>query len=136
MRAFVMLTFGLAVALAPASALGAEPPATPTPGYQQTQRRQAAPAAPARAEGAVYDARRHAARADQARFRRPSSKRWWASCRAGFAKTTDETLKKQAAGFKVYKAQEPFGSNTLYVVQLDPTSRAATTTCSRCCRRR
>ena len=41
--------------------------------------------------------------------------------KAGFAKTTDETLKKQAAGFKVYKAQEPFGSNTLYVVQLDPT---------------
>ena len=40
--------------------------------------------------------------------------------KAGFAKTTDETLKKQAAGFKVYKAQEPFGSNTLYVVQLDP----------------
>jgi len=40
--------------------------------------------------------------------------------RAGFASTTDETLKKQGAGFKVYKATEPFGSNTLYVVQLDP----------------
>lgn len=41
--------------------------------------------------------------------------------RAGFAKTQDETLKKQAAGFKVYKSAEPFGPNALYVVQLEPT---------------
>ena len=27
----------------------------------------------------------------------------------------------QAAGFKVYKSTEPFGPNTLYVVQVDPT---------------
>src|SRR5262249_61425098 len=40
--------------------------------------------------------------------------------KAGFAKTTDETLKKQAAGFRVYKSSEPFGPNTLYVVQIDP----------------
>jgi len=41
--------------------------------------------------------------------------------KAGFAKTTDETLKKQAAGFKVYKSSEPFGPNRLYVVLLEPT---------------
>jgi hypothetical protein len=40
--------------------------------------------------------------------------------RAGLAKTQDPTLKQQAAGFKVYKATEPFGTNTLYVVFLDP----------------
>jgi hypothetical protein len=41
--------------------------------------------------------------------------------KAGFAKTQDETLKKQAAGFKVYKSSEPFGPDTLYVVMLEPT---------------
>lgn len=40
--------------------------------------------------------------------------------KAGLAKTTDPTLKQQAAGFKLFKATEPFGTNTLYVVFLDP----------------
>jgi hypothetical protein len=40
--------------------------------------------------------------------------------RAGLAKVADETLKKQAAGLKVYKSSEPFGTNALYVVLLDP----------------
>jgi hypothetical protein len=40
--------------------------------------------------------------------------------KAGFAKTQDATVQKQAAGFKVYKAAEPYGPNTLYVVLLDP----------------
>ena len=37
----------------------------------------------------------------------------------------DETLKKQAAGFKVYKSSEPFGPNRLYVVFLEPTVPAS-----------
>jgi hypothetical protein len=40
--------------------------------------------------------------------------------KAGIAKTQDETLKKQAAGLKIYKSSEPFGPNALYVVLLDP----------------
>ncbi len=40
--------------------------------------------------------------------------------KAGFAKTQDETIKKQAAGLKVYKSTEPFGPNALYVVLVDP----------------
>jgi hypothetical protein len=32
----------------------------------------------------------------------------------------DATVKQQAAGFKVYKAKEPFGPNALYVVIVDP----------------
>jgi hypothetical protein len=39
---------------------------------------------------------------------------------AGLAKTTDETLKKQASGLKFFKATEPFGTNALYVVAVDP----------------
>ena len=41
--------------------------------------------------------------------------------RAGIAKSSDEQLKQQGSGLKVYKSSEPFGPNTLYVVQLEPT---------------
>lgn len=40
---------------------------------------------------------------------------------AGLAKTQDATLKQQASGLKVYKATEPFGTNALYVVMIEPT---------------
>ena len=43
-----------------------------------------------------------------------------AKLKAGFAKTQDATIQKQAAGFKVYKSSEPFGPNALYVVLIDP----------------
>jgi len=45
--------------------------------------------------------------------------------KAGIAKSTDETVKKQAAGFKIYKASEPMANNTLYVVVVDPTIKDA-----------
>ena len=44
-----------------------------------------------------------------------------AKLKAGLAKTEDATLKQQAAGFKVFKAAEPFGANALYVVMVEPT---------------
>ncbi len=40
--------------------------------------------------------------------------------KAGLARTTDETLKQQASGFKAYKSSEPLGSNALYVVFIEP----------------
>lgn len=43
-----------------------------------------------------------------------------AKLQAGLAKTEDAALKQQAAGFKVYKAAEPFGANALYVVFVEP----------------
>jgi hypothetical protein len=48
-----------------------------------------------------------------------------AKLKAGLAKTEDATLKQQAAGFKVYKAAEPFGANALYVVMIEPTTPGA-----------
>jgi hypothetical protein len=45
--------------------------------------------------------------------------------KAGVAKATDEGLKKQWAGFKVYKASEANGGNTLYVVLVEPTVPAS-----------
>jgi hypothetical protein len=125
MRSFVMLTVGLAVALAPAASFAQtqQPPATqpPATASQQPPAAAATPAPP------------------KVPFTTPAGillvqikpdstavfEEMVAKLRAGFAKTTDETLKKQGAGFKVYKATEPFGSNTLYVVQLDPTVPSA-----------
>jgi hypothetical protein len=43
-----------------------------------------------------------------------------AKLKAGLAKSQDPVLKQQAAGFKIYKAAEPFGANALYVVTLEP----------------
>jgi hypothetical protein len=40
--------------------------------------------------------------------------------KAGLAKTTDETLKKEGQGLRVFKAAEPFNNNTLYLVMMDP----------------
>jgi len=41
--------------------------------------------------------------------------------KAGLAKTEDATLKQQASGFKVFKVTEPFNSNVLYIVMVEPT---------------
>ena len=43
-----------------------------------------------------------------------------AKLQAGLAKSEDAAVKQQAAGFKVYKAAEPFGANALYVVIVEP----------------
>jgi hypothetical protein len=128
MRSFVMLTVGLAVALAPAASFAQtqqppaaqtqQPPATqpPATATQQPPAAAATPTPPKVPFTTPAGILLVQIKPDQtAVFEEMVSK-----LRAGFAKTTDETLKKQGAGFKVYKAAEPFGSNTLYVVQLDP----------------
>jgi hypothetical protein len=43
-----------------------------------------------------------------------------AKIRSGAAKATDETVKKQLAGFKAYKSSEDMAGNALYVVIVDP----------------
>jgi hypothetical protein len=43
-----------------------------------------------------------------------------AKLKTGLGKTTDETLKKQAAGLKVYKSSDAMAGNALYVVLVDP----------------
>ena len=45
-----------------------------------------------------------------------------AKMKAGFASTTDATLKQQETGWKVFKSSEPMGEakNALYVVLIDP----------------
>ena len=113
MRAFVMTTFALAVALVPAAAL-AQTTTTTAP-------QPAAQAAPAPAPPKVP-------------FTTPAGmllvsikpdktavfEEMFGKLKVGLAKSQDETLKKQAAGLKVYKSSELFGPNALYIVLLDP----------------
>jgi hypothetical protein len=40
--------------------------------------------------------------------------------RAGATKATDETVKKQMAGFRAYKSSEDMAGNALYVIVIDP----------------
>jgi hypothetical protein len=120
MRSFAIMPFVCAVALAPAAAFAQtsstqQPPAGQPPAGQQPPA--AAPAAPKVPFSTPAGILLVQIKPDQtAVFEEMMGK-----LKAGFAKTTDETLKKQAAGFKVYKSTEPFGPNTLYVVQVDPT---------------
>lgn len=108
-RPFVTTTVVLALALAPAALFAqdpAQPPAQP-----------AAPAAPKVAFTSPAGILLVQIKPDQtAVFEEMATK-----LKAGLAKTEDATLKQQAAGFKIFKAAEPFGSNALYVVLIDPT---------------
>jgi hypothetical protein len=120
MRAFVITSFALALALVPAAVLAQatttqQPPAGQTPPAAAAQ-----PPAPAEPKipfttpaGMLLVTIKSDKTAD--------FEEMVAKLKAGFAKTSDETLKKQGAGFKVYKASEPNGANTLYVVLVEPT---------------
>ena len=115
-RPFVISSFALALALAPAvlfaqATAPAQPPAGQTPPAQP-----AAPAPPKLAltspAGALLVPIKPG---ETAVFEEFVTK-----LKAGLAKTSDPTLKQQAAGFKIYKAAEPFGPNALYVVTIEP----------------
>jgi hypothetical protein len=115
MRALVITTFALAVALVPAAALAqattssAQPPAT-----TQATPPPAAPKVPFTSPAGILLVQ---IKPDQtAVFEEMVGK-----LQAGLAKVADETLKKQAAGLKIYKSADPFGTNALYVVLMDPT---------------
>jgi hypothetical protein len=115
-RPFVISSFALALALAPAvlfaqATAPAQPPAGQTPPAQP-----AAPAPPKLALTSPAGALLVPIKPDQTTV----FEEFVAKLKAGLAKTSDPTLKQQAAGFKIYKAAEPFGPNALYVVTIEP----------------
>ena len=127
-RPFMISSFGLAVALAPAMLFAqatapaqdptGQPPATQTPAGQTP----AQPAQPATPPPPKLTLTSPAAvllvpiKPDQtAVFEEFAGK-----LKAGMAKSQDPILQKQAPGFKIYKSAEPFGTNALYVVYIEP----------------
>jgi hypothetical protein len=116
MRASVITTFALAVALAPAAAFAQATTTPPPPASGQ-----AAPAEPAKTEPKVpFTTPAGMLLVSVKSDKTADFEEMVGKLKAGFAKTTDETLKKQGAGFKVYKASEANGGNTLYVVLVEP----------------
>ena len=123
MRASVITSFALAVALVPAAALAQATTSAP-PAGQAPAGQAAAQPAPA-ALKIPFDTPAGILLVQIKPDKTAVFEEMYAKLKAGFAKTTDETLKKQADGFKVYKSSEPFGANTLYVVLVDPAVAAS-----------
>jgi hypothetical protein len=115
-RPFVVSTIGLALALAPA-VLFAQTPA-PTAGQApaaQAPAEPAKPAAPKLTLASPSGVLLVPIKPDQTAVFEEFAKKLM----AGLAKSQDPTLKQQAAGFKIYKSEEKFGTNALYVVLIE-----------------
>jgi hypothetical protein len=114
MRSFVTVT-ALALALLPVAAFAQNPPAQQPPATQ-TPAAPAQPAAPKLTIASPAAILLVQIKPDQtAAFEELAAK-----LKAGLASTQDATLKQQAAGMKIYKAAEPFGQNTLYIIHIEP----------------
>jgi hypothetical protein len=127
MRSFVILTFALALALAPAAAFAQTPPTQPPPTQPPTQPPAGQPPAtqpPAetKPEPPKLTFTTSAGlllvqvKPDQtATFEEMISK-----IKSGLAASTDESMKTQAASWKVYKSSDPAAGNVLYLVMIEP----------------
>lgn len=108
-RPFVISIFALALALVPAALFAQAPASTQAPAQPAATPPKLGLTSPAGAllvpikpdQTAVFE-------------------EFVTKLKAGLAKSSDPTLKQQAAGFKIYKAAEPFGTNALYVVTIEP----------------
>ena len=112
-RPVVSSTFALALALSPA-VLFAQATAPAPPAGQAAAPAQ--PAAPKLTIASPAGALLVPIKPDQtAVFEEFASK-----LKAGLAASADPILKQQAAGLNIYKSAEPFGTNALYVVTMQP----------------
>jgi hypothetical protein len=109
-RAPVTVIGALMLALAPAALLAQDPPAQQGQEQQQTQKMP--PVSFGSEAGIIFNP----IKPDQtAAFEAAMEK-----IREALAKSSDPVRKQQAAGWRVYKAQEGMGPNALYVFVMDP----------------
>lgn len=143
MRAFVITTFALAVALAPAAAFAqSQPPTQPPPTTTTGQ-----PPATTTGQPPATTTAQPPAAAPKVSFTTPAGvllvqvkpgpvtgadgkpdpsgqtyqqvfEEMFAKLKTGVASSPD--LKAQAGAWKAYRASEPMGGNTLYIVVIDP----------------
>lgn len=122
-RPFMTTTCALMLAFAPAALFAQTPPPQQPPTQQPpTEPATQQPAAPATAKPPTLAFTTEAGllliqiKKDQtAAFEELITR-----LKAGVAKTTDEGVKKQMAGFKIYKSSEDMAGNALYVAVIDP----------------
>lgn len=121
-RPFVLSTGVLALALLPATLVAQTPPAQQAPTEQPAQQQPAGQSADDKQPPKVPFTTPAGALLVQIKPDQTAAfEEMVGKLRAGLARTDDAQLKQQASGFKVYKAQEPFGQNALYVVMIEPT---------------
>ena len=127
-RSLALTSCVVAMALAPA-ALVAQTPAQPTPQTQPPSQPSATQPAPTQP----------ADKAPKVGFTSPAGlllvqikpdqtatfEEMIGKLNAGLAKSDDPILKQQSSGFKVYKSAEPFGTNALYVITIEPSVKGA-----------
>ena len=119
-RPFVFSTLAVAPALLAAVLYAQTPPPAQTPPAQQTP----APPQPA-APKLVFTGTTGVLLIQIKPDQTAAFEEMMAKLREGIAKTDDADLKQRMTGFKVYKGAEAFGSNTLYMVIVDPTVKGA-----------
>jgi hypothetical protein len=131
MRASVITTFALALALAPAAAFAQSQPPTQQPPSQPPTTTGQPPATTTGQPPATTTAQPPAA-APKVSFTTPAGvllvqvkpdqtavfEEMFSKLKAGVANTPD--LKAQAGAWKAYKASEPMAGNVLYIVIIDP----------------
>ena len=116
-RPFVTTSCALLLALAPVALFAQTPPAQQPPAQNPpAQEQPAQPATPkltfATDAGMIFNQ----IKPDQTAVFEEGMTR----IKEALGKSTDPVRKQQAAGWRVYKAQEPMGANTLYVFLMDP----------------
>jgi hypothetical protein len=122
-RSVVITTFILALAVAPALVFAQTPPAAQPPAGQQPPAA-AAPAAPKEPRLALQGAAgafMFVIKADQT----SAFEELMGKVKDAMTKSENPVRKQQLAGWKVFKATEPSGTNALYVVVVDPAVPAA-----------
>jgi hypothetical protein len=127
-RSCVTTIFALSLALAPAALFAqATPPAQQPPAQQPPAQPAGAPAQPAAPAAAKVGFTTPAGMllvqikpAETATFEEMMTK-----LKAGLAASQDAALKQQMTGFKVYKSAEPYGTNALYVITIEPATANA-----------
>jgi hypothetical protein len=127
MRAFVITTFALAVALAPAAAFAqSQPPTQQPPSQPPTTTTTGQPPATTTAQPP--------AAAPKVSFTTPAGvllvqvkpdqtavfEEMFSKLKTGVASSTTADLKAQAGAWKAYRASEPMAGNVLYIVLIDP----------------
>lgn len=110
-RPFVTTTLALALALAPAALFAQDPPPVQEP----------QPPAEAKPPQVAFTTPAGLLLVQIKQSETAAFEEMAAKIQASIAKTDDATLRQQGQGMKIFKANEAFGGNVLYVISIDPT---------------
>lgn len=121
-RPFTLMTCALMLAFVPAALFAQNAPPAQPPAQPATQQPPAA-AAPAGPPKLAFTADAGLLLIQIKKDQTAAFEELIARLKAGVAKTTDEGVKKQMAGFKVYKSSEDMAGNALYVAVIDPATK-------------